>query len=156
MITVSFEDLPGLAGQEIGVSDWVLIDQDRVNAFAELTGDRQWIHVDVERARKESPDGTTIAHGYLALSLLTTLSSNIMRVTGISRGLNYGANRVRFTGTVPVGRRLRARQTIMSVQKLASGGPSTDGWLLVSRMTIEVEGRDRPACIAETLTLLYK
>jgi len=156
MITVSFEDLPGLAGQEIGVSDWVLIDQDRVNAFAELTGDRQWIHVDVERARKESPDGTTIVHGYLALSLLTTLSSNIMRVTGISRGLNYGANRVRFTGTVPVGRRLRARQTIMSVQKLASGGPSTDGWLLVSRMTIEVEGRDRPACIAETLTLLYK
>ena len=156
MITVSFEDLPGLAGQEIGVSDWVLIDQDRVNAFADLTGDRQWIHVDVERARKESPDGTTIAHGYLALSLLTTLSSNIMRVTGISRGLNYGANRVRFTGTVAVGRRLRARQTIMSVQKLASGGPSTDGWLLVSRMTIEVEGRDRPACIAETLTLLYK
>jgi acyl dehydratase len=156
MRSVSFEELPALAGQEIGVSDWVLIDQDRINAFADLTGDRQWIHVDVERARKESPDGMTIAHGYLALSLLTMLSSNIMRVTGISRGLNYGANRVRFTDTIPVGCRLRARQILKSVQKLASPESAAEGWLLVSQMTIEVEGRDRPACIAETLTLLYR
>jgi acyl dehydratase len=156
MRTVSFEDLPALSGQEIGVSDWVLIDQDRINAFADLTGDRQWIHVDVERARKEAPDGKTIAHGYLVLSLLSALSSNVMRVTGISRGLNYGVNRARFTETIPAGSRLRVRQTLLSVQKLASAKSATDGWLLVSRMAIEVEGRDRPACIAETLTLLYK
>jgi acyl dehydratase len=156
MRTVSWEELPALAGQEIGVSDWVLIDQDRVNAFADLTGDRQWIHVDVERAKNEAPDGRTIAHGYLALSLLTMLSSDIMRVAGVSRGLNYGVNRVRFTGTIPVGSRIRARQTLMSVQKLASAKSQTDGCLLVSRMAIEVEGRDPPACIAETLTLIYK
>src|SRR5579862_8165761 len=109
MRTVSFEELPTLVGQEVGVSDWVQIDQDRINTFADATGDHQWIHIDVERAKKEMPGGKTIAHGYLTLSLLPMLGSQIMRVTGVSRGINYGSNKVRFVNMVPVGSRLRGR-----------------------------------------------
>src|ERR1043166_3175791 len=100
MRTVSFDELPSLAGQEIGVSEWVLIDQERVNKFADATGDHQWIHVDIERAAKEMPDGKTIAHGFLTLSLIPMLSAQIMRVSGVSRGINYGLNKVRFTNAV--------------------------------------------------------
>ncbi|MDE2011870.1 MAG: MaoC family dehydratase [Alphaproteobacteria bacterium] len=150
MRTVTFDDLPGLAGQEVGVSDWVLIDQDRINTFADATDDHQWIHVDVERAKKEMPGGKTIAHGFLTLSLIPMFSEQILRIEGISRGINYGANKVRFTNMVPVGSRVRAREKILSVE------PRAGGLQLIAEMTIEVEGFDRPACIAETIGILYK
>lgn len=150
MRTVTFDDLPGLAGQEVGVSDWVLIDQDRINTFADATDDHQWIHVDVERAKKEMPGGKTIAHGFLTLSLIPMFSEQILRIEGISRGINYGANKVRFTNMVPVGSRVRAREKILSVE------PRAGGLQLIAEMTIEVEGLDRPACVAETIGILYK
>ena len=150
MKTVAFDDLPSLAGQEVGVSDWVLIDQDRINKFADATGDHQWIHVDIERAKKEMPGGKTIAHGYLTLSLIPMLGSQILRVTGISRGINYGANKVRFTNMVQVGSRVRGREKIRSVEQRAGG------LQMIAEMTIEIEGQDRPACVAETIGLIYK
>lgn len=150
MKTVAFDELAGLAGQEIGVSDWVTIDQARIDKFADATGDRQWIHVDVERAKKEMPGGKTIAHGYLTLSLIPMLGAQILRVTGVSRGINYGSNKVRFTSMVPVGSRVRARQKLMSVE------PRAGGLQLVNEMTIEIEGEARPACVAETIGLIYK
>ncbi len=150
MKTVAFDDLPSLAGQEVGVSEWVLIDQDRINKFADATGDHQWIHVDIERARKEMPGGKTIAHGYLTLSLIPMLGNQILSVTGISRGINYGANKVRFTNMVQVGSRVRGREKILSVE------PRAGGLQMIAEMTIEVEGQDRPACIAETIGLIYK
>jgi acyl dehydratase len=150
MRTVSFDELPTLVGQEIGVSDWVQIDQDRINKFADATGDHQWIHIDMERAKKELPGGKTIAHGYLTLSLLPMLAAGIMRVTNVSRGINYGSNKLRFTNMVPVGSKVRARQKLLSVE------PKSGGLQLINEMTIEIEGQDRPACIAETIGLIYK
>jgi acyl dehydratase len=150
MKTATFEELPSLAGQEMGVSDWVLIDQDRINKFADATGDHQWIHIDVERAKKEMPGGKTIAHGYLTLSLIPMLGAQIMRITGVSRGINYGSNKVRFTNMVQVGSRVRGRQKILSVE------PKGGGVQMTSEMTIEIEGQDRPACVAETIGLIYK
>jgi len=145
--TVAFDDLDSLVGQEVGVSDWHLIDQDRVNLFAEATGDHQWIHVDVERATKEI--GSPIAHGFLTLSLLPMLGPEVLRVTGTTRGINYGANKVRFTNMVPVGSKLRMRQVCKEVNE-KSGGKQ-----MISECTIEIEGKDRPACVAETITVLY-
>jgi len=150
MKTVSYDEVAGLAGQEIGASDWVTIDQDRIDKFADATGDHQWIHIDVERAKKEMPGGKTIAHGYLTLSLLPMLAAQIMRITGVSRGINYGSNKVRFTNMVPVGSRVRAKQKLMSVEARAGG------LQLINEMTIEIEGQDRPACVAETISLIYK
>jgi acyl dehydratase len=149
MKTVSFDELPKLAGQDMGTSDWVLIDQDRINKFADATGDHQWIHVDVERAKAQMPGGKTIAHGYLTLSLIPMLGSQIMSITGVSRGINYGSNKVRFTNMVPVGSRVRARQ------KLIAAEPKGPGLQLTNEITIEIEGQDRPACIAETISLVY-
>jgi acyl dehydratase len=145
--TIAYDDLESMVGKEIGVSDWHKIDQDRVNMFAEATGDHQWIHVDVERATKEL--GSPIVHGYLTLSLLPMLGPEIMRVTGVSRGINYGCNTVRFTNMVPVGSRLRGRQTLKEVNDKAGGKQ------LISEMVIEIEGQERPACVAETITILY-
>ena len=150
MRTVTFEDLPALAGQELGISDWVTIDQDRINKFADATGDHQWIHLDVERAKKDLPGGKTIAHGYLTLSLIPMLGAQIMRIGGVSRGINYGSNKVRFVNMGPVGSRVRARQ------KLLSAEPKSGGLYLVSEFTIEIEGQERPAVIAETIGLIYK
>jgi len=150
MKTVAFDDVASLAGQEIGVSEWVQIDQDRINKFADATGDHQWIHVDVERAKKEMPGGKTIAHGYLTLSLIPMLGAQIMRITGVSRGINYGSNKLRFTNTVPVGSKVRARQKLVSVE------PRAGGLQMTNEMTIEIEGQDRPACVAETISLIYK
>lgn len=150
MKTVSFEELPTLAGQELGTSDWVLIDQDRINKFADATGDHQWIHVDVERAKKEMPGGKTIAHGYLTLSLIPMLGAQILRITGVSRGINYGSNKIRFTNMVPVGSRVRARQRLLAVE------PKAGGLQLTNEVAIEIEGEARPACIAETISLVYK
>jgi acyl dehydratase len=149
MKTVSFDELPKLAGQDMGTSDWVLIDQDRINKFADATGDHQWIHVDVERARSQMPGGKTIAHGYLTLSLIPMLGAQIMSITGVSRGINYGSNKVRFTNMVPVGSRVRAKQ------KLLAAEPKGPGLQLTNEITIEIEGQDRPACIAETISLVY-
>ena len=147
MREVSFADLPGLAGQETGVSDWLEITQERVNQFAEATNDHQWIHVDVERATREI--GGPIAHGYLTLSLIPFLSANIMRVTGVTRGINYGSDKVRFTSMVKVGKRIRLRQKLLSVEQKAGG------LQLKNECTIEIEGEDRPACVAETISLIF-
>jgi acyl dehydratase len=145
--TVSVDGLAGLVGKEVGVSDWVLIDQQRVNMFAEATGDHQWIHVDVERADREM--GGPIAHGYLTLSLIPFLSAGLLNVEGVVRGINYGSNRVRFTNMVRIGKRVRLRQKLLSAES-KSGGIQ-----LVSECTIEIEGEERPACVAETLSVIY-
>jgi acyl dehydratase len=142
-------DLAAYVGKEIGVSDWCTVDQAMIDKFAEATGDHQWIHVDVERARREMPGGRTIAHGYLTLSLVPRLSHAIYTVNKRSRGINYGSNRVRFTGPVPAGSRVRLRQTIKAVE------PIEGGVRVTSESTIEVEGSDRPALVAETIGLLF-
>src|ERR1035441_322642 len=115
MLTASFASLPTLAGSEIGISDWLTIDQDRINLFAEATGDRQWIHTDAQRAAKEMPGGKTIAHGYLPLSLIPALVAGLLRIEGLKRGINYGSDKVRFTNMVPEGSRVRARQKLLRV-----------------------------------------
>lgn len=147
MNPVEFKDLPGLVGQETGVSDWLEITQDRVNQFAEATGDHQWIHVDVERATREI--GGPIAHGYLTLSLLPFLSQGLLPVKGVSRGINYGSDKVRFMNMVRVGKRVRLRQTLAGVE------PKAGGMLIKNEITVEIEGEDKPALRAETLSLLY-
>ena len=150
MKTATFESLPSLAGQEIGVSDWLEITQARINQFADATGDHQWIHIDVERASKEMPGGKTIAHGYLTLSLIPGLTGGMLRVEGVTRGINYGSNKVRFTNMVPVGSKVRARQ------KLLSAEPRGGGLQMTNEVTIEIEGQERPACVAETISMIYK
>lgn len=147
MQPVEFKDLPELVGQETGVSDWLEITQDRVNLFADATGDHQWIHVDVERANREM--GGPIAHGYLTLSLIPFLSSGLMPVKGVSRGINYGSDKVRFTNMVRVGKRVRLRQKLIGVE------PKSGGLQIKNECTIEIEGEERPACIAETISIIY-
>ena len=147
MNPVEIKDLPGMIGQEVGVSDWLLVDQDRVNKFADATGDHQWIHVDVERATKEI--GGPIAHGYLTLSLIPHLSAGMLPVKGVTRGINYGSDKVRFTNMVRVGKRVRLRQ------KLIGAEPKSGGMQLRNECTIEIEGEDKPACIAETISVVY-
>ncbi|MBI5898353.1 MAG: MaoC family dehydratase [Rhodocyclales bacterium] len=142
-------DAKSRVGQEIGVSDWLLIDQARVNGFADVTGDQQWIHVDVERAGRESPFGATIAHGYLTLSLLAKFAGECIAVDGIKLAVNYGLNRVRFASPVKVGSRVRARFTLGAVEDIAGGAQMQ--W----QATIEIEGSDKPACVAEMLTRWY-
>jgi len=150
MKTVAFDDLASLAGQEIGVSDWITIDQERIDKFADATGDHQWIHIDTERAKKEMPGGKTIAHGYLTLSLIPWLGGQILKITGVSRGINYGSNKIRFTNMVPVGSRVRVRQKLLSVE------PRGAALQLVNEMTIEIEGQAKAACVAETISIIYK
>ena len=149
MKTIKYADIAKHVGEEIGVSEWVKIDQDRVNKFADATGDHQWIHVDVERAKRELPTKGTIAHGYLTLSLIPMLASQILHIDGVSRGINYGSNKIRFINMVPTGSRVRARQ------KLVSAEPKSGGLQLTNEVTIEIEGQDRPACVAETIGLVY-
>ena len=147
MNPVEIKDLPGLVGTEVGVSDGLLVDQDRVNKFADATGDHQWIHVDVERATREI--GGPIAHGYLTLSLIPHLSSGMLPVKGVTRGINYGSDKVRFTNMVRVGKRVRLRQKLIGVEAKAGGVQ------IKNLCTIEIEGEDRPACVAETLSLIF-
>jgi acyl dehydratase len=147
MREVALADLPGLVGQEIGVSDWLEITQERVNRFADATGDHQWIHVDIERATKEL--GGPIAHGYLVASLIPFLARNIITYTGVSRGINYGSNKVRFTSAVPVGSRIRLRLKVKNVEQRGNALQVTN------ECTIEVENAERPACVAETVALIY-
>jgi acyl dehydratase len=136
-------------GRKIGMSEWLTVDQRMIDLFAEATGDHQWIHVDVERAKREMPGGKTIAHGYLTLSLLPRLSQSIYRIKHRSRGINYGSNKVRFTGPVPAGARIRLHQTVKAVE------PIEGGVRIVMESEIEVEGSKRPALVAETISLAY-
>ena len=145
--TVQYADLESLVGQTLNPSDWFSVDQDRINMFAEATGDHQWIHVDVEKAT--AMFGSTIAHGYLTLSLLPMFGPQVLRVEGVSRGINYGAINVRFTNLVPTGSKLRMAQTVKEVNAKAGGKQ------MISECTIEIEGMDKPACVAETITVLY-
>ena len=141
------QDLQALAGQEIGLSEWVTVDQQRIDRFAEATGDHQWIHVDVERATKEI--GGPIAHGYLTLSLIPFLGAGMLPIKGVTRGINYGSDKVRFINMVRVGKRVRMRQ------KLIGAEPKAGGMQLKNECTIEIEGEDKPACIAETMSIVY-
>ena len=142
-------DAKARVGQEIGLSDWMVIDQERVDAFARVTGDQQWIHVDVERARRESPFGGPIAHGYLTLSLLAKFASECFEVGGIKLAVNYGLNRVRFASPVKVGSRVRARFILAEVDDIPGGAQ------MVWQAVIEIEGGDKPACAAEMVTRWY-
>ena len=147
-----FENLDEMAkevGNEIGVSEWVEIDQDRINLFADATGDHQWIHIDAERTQKEL-GMPTIAHGYLTLSLLPMLSSKVSGVKSVNRGINYGSNKVRLTNMVPVNSKVRARVKLLKME------PKAGGQQVTNEVTMEVEGSDRPAMVAETLSLLFE
>ena len=138
------EELQALIGQEVGPTDWRDVTQDAIDGFAEITGDHQWIHVDVERARRESPFGTTVAHGNLTLALIDGMRRDLIASTGMRLGVNYGWNKVRFPAPVPSGSRVRARAEIVSVDDVGAGW-----WQIVTRFTVEVEGNDKPACVAE-------
>ncbi|HEV7416623.1 MaoC family dehydratase [Tianweitania sediminis] len=144
---IKIEELPTLVGREVGVSDWLLVDQDRVNRFADATGDHQWIHVDVERATREL--GGTIAHGYLTLSLVPALVDDMLTFEQSSHNLNYGADRLRFTAPVKVGKRVRARKTIKTVE------PRGGGWQITAEIKIEIEGEEKPALIMDMRTLAF-
>jgi acyl dehydratase len=146
----TINDYAAQVGKEIGVSDWVLVDQDRINKFADATGDHQWIHVDVEKAKKEMPGGKTIAHGYLTLSLVPMLTAQISRVKKVSRGINYGSNKVRFTSMVPAGSRVRARQKLIAADPVQG-----NGMRFTAEIAIEIEGQERPACVAEVMSIQY-
>jgi acyl dehydratase len=140
------EGLKGLQGQEIGPSEWRTVSQEDIDTFADLTGDHQWIHTDVERAKKESPFGTTIAHGNLTLSLIDGLRIELLKSTGFKLGVNYGWNKVRFPAPVPSGSKIRATAEIVEIEDV--GG----GWFqIVTRFKVEVEGNDKPACVADSV-----
>ena len=149
MATVQVEGIDGLKalqGKTIGPSDWRTVTQEDIDTFAELTGDHQWIHTDVERAKKESPFGTTVAHGNLTLSLIDGLRIELLRSTGFKLGVNYGWNKVRFPAPVPSGSRIRATAEVVEIDEV--GG----GWFqVVTRFRVEVEGNDRPAGVADSV-----
>ena len=142
-------DIKQHVGRELGPSEWMVVDQSMIDKFADATGDHQWIHVDVERATKEMPGGKTIAHGYLTLSLVPRLAATLTRVKKRSRGVNYGSNKVRFINPVQAGARVRLRQRIKSVEEIPGGVRVT------SEMTVEIEGHDKPALVAETIGQQY-
>ena len=142
-------DLLPLVGEELATSDWITITQQQVNQFAEATGDHQWIHVDVERA-KNGPFGAPIAHGFLTLSLLPRFVESAIEVLDTKMGVNYGLNKVRFTAPVPVGSRLRARIRLLACEEVANGGHQ-----MTWGVTVEREGSDKPVCVAESLTRRY-
>jgi acyl dehydratase len=147
---MSVEELKGMVGKEIGVSQWLKIEQSRINAFAECTEDRQWIHVDEEKA-KQGPFGKTIAHGYLTLSLLSWFSfQNQVFPAGIKMAVNYGLNKVRFLSPVPVGSRIRNRAVLKEVADKGAGRI-----LMTTENTVEIEGQEKPAMVAESLAMLF-
>ena len=145
----SVEDAKRLEGEEVGLSDWIVIDQTRIDQFAEATGDYQWIHVDTARAEREMPDGKTIAHGYLTLALIPALTGGFVEVHNLERAINFGVNKVRFYTPVQAGDRVRARATVLSA-RLRGGA-----LLLTSEVRIEVENERKPACVAETLGMYF-
>lgn len=142
-------ELAACTGQEVAVSDWITITQQQVNLFAEATGDRQWIHVDVEKATA-GPFGGPIAHGFLTLSLLPRFFESSFDITGSRMGVNYGLNKVRFTSPVPVGSRLRARMKLLAAEAIAG-----DGMQMTWEVTVEREGSAKPVCVAESLVRRY-
>jgi len=146
----SFDDLQSAVGAEVGTSEWVEVTQDRIDKFAAATGDDQWIHVDVSRAARQLPTKTTIAHGLLTLSFAPLFVRSVIGLKGIKNTLNYGANRIRYLAPVPAGSRLRGRISIVH----ADDAPS-NGLRVTYGITIEIEGRDRPACVAEMIAIHY-
>lgn len=136
-------------GRELAVSDWLEVTQQRILQFAEATGDRQWIHTDAERARKESPYGTTIAHGFLTLSLISRMMEQAVRVAGVRLAINYGLNRVRFPAPVRAGSKIRARFNLQSLQEVGGGVEAVFG------VTVEVDGEQKPCCVAEWMVRYY-
>ncbi len=141
-------DLIGQEGTQLGATDWLLIDQTRVNGFAEVTGDHQWIHVDVERA-KDGPFGGTIAHGYLTMSLVNLFLPDLIEVRGFSHAVNVGADRLRFLSPVKVGSRIRGSGVIVSAEEIKGAIQS------VVRVTVEIEGSDKPACVVDTISRYF-
>jgi acyl dehydratase len=149
MATVQAEGIEGLKalqGRKIGPTEWREVTQQDIDDFARLSGDDQWIHVDVERAKEESPFGTTIAHGNLTLSMIDGLRRDLISSTGFKLGVNYGWNRVRFPAPVPAGSRIRASAEVTELEDVGDGW-----WQVVTRFTVEVEGSDKPACVADSV-----
>ena len=143
-------DLARHIGQKLGPSDWITVDQAMIQRFADATGDHQWIHVDVERAKRDMPGGKTIAHGYLTMSLVPQLAYRLYDVRNKSRGLNYGSNKVRFTSPVPAGSRLRMHMTLKDVHLVVGGARIT------SDCTVELEAQERPALVAEIVSMVFE
>jgi acyl dehydratase len=140
------EQLRELIGRELGPTEWLEITQDDIDKFADVSRDHQWIHVDIERAAKESPYGMTVAHGNLTLSLLDHFRPQLIRTHGVKMGINYGFDRVRFPAAVPAGSRVRGRAQILTVDELGDGW-----WHIVTKFTVEGEGQDKPVCVAESV-----
>lgn len=152
MAELTFDTMQEMVGKELGVSSWITVDQKMIDAFAETTMDRQWIHIDVERAKKESPFGAPVAHGYLTLSLVAPMSYDIGATpVGTVAAFNYGLDKVRFLAPVKAGSKVRMRSTLMSFEEKGPGQ-----YLMKSSNTVEIEGEDKPALIAETLAMLVR
>ena len=150
MKTVDVNELENIKGQDLGHSDWMAIEQDRINQFADATGDHQWIHLDAEKAAKELPTNSTIAHGFLSLSLIVPLAAQVWSITGAKMMINYGLNKVRFINMVPVGSRVRLGVKISEVNKLDNGGTQ-----VISETTLEIDGQDKPAYVAESIMVAF-
>ena len=146
----TIEELAGRVGQTIYVSDWVVVTQAMIDHFAEATGDKQWLHVDVERARRESPYGCTIAHGHLTAALIARFAQESLTIAEKKRGLNYGSNKIRYLAPVKVNSRVRGRAELLKYE------PIEDGAQLTWNTTVEIEGEPRPACVAETITRVFR
>jgi acyl dehydratase len=146
LTVTGIEELQELVGRTVGPGDWREVSQEMIDAFAELSGDDQWIHVDVERAGSESPFGTTVAHGNLTLSMIDGFRPALLQSSGFRLGVNYGWNKVRFPAPVPSGSRIRASVEIVSVDDVGGGW-----WQVVQRWTVEVEGSEKPACVADSV-----
>jgi acyl dehydratase len=150
-VFAGFDEVKAAVGGEVGVSDWVEVGQDRIDQFAAATGDDQWIHVDVARARRELPYGNTIAHGLLTLSLVPLFFRSVLRIDGLKNSLNYGSNRIRYLAPVPAGSRLRGR---ISIAEATDAPPA--GLRVKYSTTVEIDGSERPACVAETIAVHYR
>ncbi len=145
----SLEELKNLIGEEVAVSDWIEITQNRIDTFAEATGDHQWIHLDVNRAKKESPFGATIAHGFLTLAMIPTLMESVILMSDVKMGVNYGLNKVRFPAPVPAGSRIRGRMKLLAVEDIEGGAQ------MIWQVTMEREGGSKPVCVAELISRRY-
>ena len=151
VVITDLSELKNFVGREMGVSDWLQVTQERIQQFAEATEDRQWIHLNTERAKRESPYGTTIAHGFLTLSLISYLMKQAVQIQGGFRmAVNYGLNRVRFPAPVPAGSRIRGRFTLVAIQELPKGIEA------VLSVTVESEGKEKPCCVAEWMVRYYR
>jgi acyl dehydratase len=147
--TIALDALPARVGSEVAVSDWFEVGQDRIATFAEATDDRQWIHLDPERCKRESPFGQPVAHGFLTLSLLPAMLTSALTIEGMRMGVNYGLNKVRFPSPLPAGSRVRGRWTLRGADAVAGG------WQFTWDVTIEAEGAAKPVCVAEFLIRCY-